>query len=421
MNRSRAIVEPMSADAVDPILPAPDTNEHRRAIQVAFTNRFGHAPTCFGIAPGRVNLIGEHTDYNDGFVMPVAINRETIIAAAPTAKGPSTFVAHTFDRELEINLETPHDPVPKDSPDSFINYPLGVIEHFRDTLAQSGWERRIPNLNVFISSSVPIGSGLSSSASVEVAMLQVLQGVTGFSLSPVEGALLCQRAEHTYAGTPCGIMDMFISLMGVAGHALLIDCRTNESRAIPLPAEADCTVLIIDTLLKHDLAAGEYAERRATCMKAARSCGVESLREATLAMLEPAGLDEITRRRASHVVTENTRVLLAAAALQQHDLDTFSDLLFASHESLRDLYEVSCPELDTIVDAARAIKRRAPRAVIGARMTGGGFGGCAIILCRADAAKAVAFEVLDAFSKHHGHAPRIYATPTCSGAHLLMP
>src|SRR5690606_13267013 len=168
-----AIVERMSADAAEPILPAPDSNEHRHAIRAAFTNRFGHPPTCFGIAPGRVNLIGEHTDYNDGFVMPIAINREAIIAAAPTSHAHSTLIAHTLEREVIINLETPHEPIPRDSPDSFINYPLGVIEHFRDALAQSGRSRGIPNLNVFISSSVPIGSGLSSSASVEVAMLQI--------------------------------------------------------------------------------------------------------------------------------------------------------------------------------------------------------------------------------------------------------
>lgn len=411
----------MSAPDQDPILPAPAVDEHLAAVTAAFTERFGRAPACAGIAPGRVNLIGEHTDYNDGFVLPIAINRQTIVAVAPTANDSSTLLAHNLEREVTIDFTTPHPPLARDDERAFINYPLGVVEQFREVLMQSYPGRAIGNFDALISSTVPVGSGLSSSASVEVAVLKALEGLTGIILDRVEGALLCQRAEHTYPGTPCGIMDMFISSMGMANHALLIDCRTNEARPVTLPTAEDCTVLIVDTLIKHDLAAGEYAERRATCASAARTCGLESLREATLAMLEPAGLDEVTRRRASHVITENTRALLAAAALHSCDLETLGGLLFASHDSLRDLYDVSCAELDTIVETARSLKERAPRAIIGARMTGGGFGGCAIILCRADAAKAVAFEVIESFERAHGHAPRIYSTGACDGARIVNP
>lgn len=379
-----------------------------------FAARFGQAPRFASAAPGRVNLIGEHTDYNGGYVLPVAIDRETVIVASPVAGDdePSTLVAADLGREITLDLSRPLGPIPRQSPHAFANYVTGVVQQFHELGAAP------PNLRAVVASSVPLGAGLASSASVEVAMATLLEAVTGRTLTPVEKALLCQRAEHAFPGTPCGIMDMFISVMAVEGAALAIDCLTNECAPIPLPPADEMTLLIADTGVKHNLAGGAYAERRAACEAAARKLGVPTLREATLEMIESGGLTDLEAKRATHVVTENARVALAIMALVRGRIDEFCARMFESHDSLRDLYEVSCPELDLLVNSARQLARSAGDRFLGARMTGGGFGGCAIVYCRAGVASSVSEFLTARFQMEFGREPRVFAARASGGAGL---
>jgi len=384
-----------------------------------FAARFGHAPSLGARAPGRVNLIGEHTDYNEGFVLPIAIDRETIIVAAPARdSSSSTFDAIDLGRLFEIDLTRRIDPLPRDHPAFFANYILGVARQFADRGAA------LPNLDVLITSSIPLGAGLSSSASVEVAMATLLEKVTGIALDQLEKALLCQRAEHAFPGTPCGLMDMYASIFGRAGCAILLDCRSNTSAPVPLPwetGERDLSLLVIDTGVKHLLAGGEYAERRAACERAAAALRLRSLRDATLAMIERGDLGEIEQRRAAHVVSENARVALAAAALMSGQIAEFAARLFESHRSLRDLYAVSCPELDCVVDAAAEFASASGERRIGARMTGGGFGGCAIVLCPAALASDVSRFIQARFAVRFDREPSAFPVRAAAGASAIEP
>jgi len=375
-----------------------------------FESRFGRPAAWAAQAPGRVNLIGEHTDYNQGFVLPIAIDRRTVVAAAPSEREVSTLVAVNLDREVEIDLTRPLQPIPRDDPGAFANYLLGVIHEFSDRGAGP------INLDLAVISDVPIGAGLSSSASVEVAMATLLEQALAVALAPVEKALLCQRAEHAFPGTPCGIMDMYIAAAAVADHALLIDCRSNDAQAVRLPPAHELTLLVVDTGAKHDLAAGAYAERRVTCERAASKLGVGSLRDATPSMLADASLDEVERKRATHVVLENVRTLLAASALEAGQPDEFCRRLFESHASLRDLYEVSCPELDAVVDAVETLAKRTGDPLLGARMTGGGFGGCAVVCCPPAIPDRVAEVIAGHFRDAFGREPMIMPARACRGS-----
>jgi galactokinase len=365
-----------------------------------FEGRFGRRPRWAAAAPGRVNLIGEHTDYNDGFVLPMAIDRHVVIAADVAAVSETTIRAIDLDEEATADLTGKLHP----QPGRFANYLLGVADQFAG-------RHDLPNLDLVVTGTVPIGAGLASSAAVEVAMATLLQQVTGSKLEALELALLCQRAEHEFAGTPCGIMDMFIATHAREGRALLIDCRSMQARPIPL---GHVSILIADTTVRRELADTAYADRRRDCTEAARRMGVASLRDAHVGLLAGAGLDDEQARCARHVVDENQRTLLAAAALTTGDFAALGELMFDSHASLRDLYRVSCPQLDALVDAAAGMA--GDGGVIGARMTGGGFGGCVVVACRPGAAGNVTRELDRRFAERFGHRPACFTIAAAGAA-----
>ncbi|UCD76762.1 MAG: galactokinase [Phycisphaerales bacterium] len=374
----------------------------------AFRQSFRRSPTLAAAAPGRVNLIGEHTDYNDGFVLPIAIDRQAVVVAGPDEGAETTIHAVDLDETFRCDLQHPLEPVVQPH---WANYLLGVAHQFK----RRGLD--LPNLRIAFTSSVPIGAGLSSSAAIEVATATLLEQVIGEPLPAMDKALLCQRAEHDFPGTPCGIMDMFIAVFARRDHALLIDCRSCESRPIHMPPSEEAVLLIVDTGVKHELATGEYARRRATCERAAKALGVAALRDASPEMLDEAGLTQIEHQRALHVVLENERTVRAAELLDDGSVEGFGELMFQSHESLRYLYEVSCDELNVVVDEAR-LMREAGGAVLGARMTGGGFGGCAIVLCRPQAVGEVR-KRLAAVSVAEHRPPMVYATGACEGTKAI--
>ena len=377
-------------------------------LRTAFEDRFGRAPRFAAAAPGRVNLIGDHTDYNDGFVLPIAIDRSVVVVADYAAGDRSTLCAIDLDESVTVDLAGPISPVPK----SFANYLLDVAAGF----AAHG---AVPNLDVAISGTVPIGAGLGSSAALEVAFATLLRQVTGSDIDPLGLAELCRRGEHEFAGTPCGIMDMLTATLARPGHAMLIDCRGPHTRPIPMPPADDVTVLVADTTVRHDLADGAYAERRRRCADAAAGLGVGSLRDVDAGSLAHAKLIEFKKlgdeaqRAAQHVCRENQRVLLAAAALVTGDLDALGELMFDSHASLRDLLDVSCEQLDSLVEIAGGL-REPDVGVIGARMTGGGFGGCVVILCRTNALAPVTAELKRRYARRFGAPPACF-TVTAAG------
>lgn len=373
-----------------------------------FAKCFGNPPRWLVAAPGRVNLIGEHTDYNDGFVLPMAIERYTVIAAETNADRQVTLHSNTTGETATIKLKTP---VVKGDP-AWANYVRGVIAGFQQRKV------RISGFNAVIDSSVPFGGGLSSSAALEVATATLLEAMTGHKLDPIEKALLCQRAEHEFAGVPCGIMDQFTSVLARENHLLLLDCRARTAELVPVN-DPSVAVLIINTNVRHKLADGEYAQRRSQCETAARLLGLAALRDADLALLLTARkrLAPLVFRRARHVVTENERTLNAARAFSASDWTTLGKLMYASHASLRDDYEVSCPELDAVVEIAQAIGLKG--GVIGCRMTGAGFGGCAVSLVKAGAIMELTRRISDAYEKRTGLQPSLFSSRPASGARVL--
>jgi len=359
------------------------------------------------MAPGRVNLIGEHTDYNDGFVLPMAIERQVAIVASPAERGVRLYSCE-LQQQASVELTQP---VGKGEP-AWTNYVRGVIAGFQ----QRGVE--VPPFAAAIASDVPIGGGLSSSAALEVATATLLEQITGHQLDPLEKALLCQWAEHNYAGMPCGLMDQYVAVMGREGQLVLLDCQDQTSRLVKFDDPA-VAVLIANTNVKHELTGGEYAERRAQCEEAAKALGVPSLRQATDEALQAAGqsLDPTAFRRARHVVSEIARTTQAARLIEQGDWPAVGKLMYASHESLRDDFEVSCAELDAMVEAARALGPDA--GVHGSRMTGGGFGGCTVTLVAADRADAIAEQMHNAYKETTGIEPAIFATRPAEGARAV--
>ncbi|HEY3355198.1 MAG TPA: galactokinase [Polyangia bacterium] len=370
----------------------------------AFRVRFGAAPRLFR-APGRVNLIGEHTDYNGGFVLPAAIDRETHVAAAPRADRRLVLRSLDVAGEREHDLEAPA-PAARD----WSTYVVGVAR----VLEAQGL--RLPGADLMIAGDVPLGAGLSSSASLEVAAALALLGLAGAARDGVELARVCQAAENEHVGARCGIMDQFAAVHGRAGAALLLDCRTLAWEPVPLPAGV--ALVICNTMVKHTLAAGEYNVRRAECEDSVRRLarvrpGVRALRDLTPADLPAceADLAPALARRCRHVVTENARVLEAAAALRAGDLARLGALMQASHASLRDDYAVSCDELDAMVRAATATP-----GCLGARMTGGGFGGCTVNLVREDAVAAFRDAVTRRYRHETGIAAEVYVCRAAAGA-----
>jgi galactokinase len=373
-----------------------------------FRRCFGHAPRWVVAAPGRVNLIGEHTDYNDGFVLPMAIERYILIAGS-TNPGP----------EVTLHSVTPGETAtfsirPKVEPGEpgWSNYLRGVIAGFQKL------GKKFPAFDAVIESNLPFGGGLASSAALEVATATLLEAMTGQTLDPIEKAVLCQRAEHDFAGVPCGIMDQFTSILGQENHALLLDCRSRTTTPVAM-TDPSVTVLIINTNIRHKLAESEYAKRRAQCEAAARALKVPALRDATLEGLEAARgqLDPVVFRRARHVISENARTLQTARAIQASDWAAAGRLMYASHASLRDDYEVSCPELDTVVEIAQAMGDEG--GVIGCRMTGGGFGGCAVSLVKTDAVQRITRSLDAAYEKKTGTQASIFSSRPAAGARIL--
>jgi galactokinase len=340
-----------------------------------FRSLYGAQPRLFS-APGRVNLIGEHTDYNDGFVLPMAIDRETVVAASARDDRVVRVYSLNVDESGEFNLDEPG----RGLRGIWLDYVEGVARVLESRGALLG------GASLAISSSVPAGAGLSSSAALEISVGLSLVALSGANVERVALALAGQQAEHTFVGTKSGIMDQLIATMGRRGHALLIDCRSLSIEAIPMNMEG-VSVAVCDTRVKHELSSSEYNKRRAECERGVELLrevlpGIRALRDVSpeqLARYEER-LPEPVRRRCRHVVTENARTLGAAEALRTGDLLTMGQLMAASHRSLRDDYEVSSRELDALVEIAGRLS-----GVLGARMTGGGFGGCTVNLVRRDA------------------------------------
>ena len=378
-------------------------------VKGAFAATYHREPAGVVRAPGRVNLIGEHTDYHDGFVLPIAIDRQTLAAWAPRDDGTLALTSGQAGGAETVLLDAPIEPGEL----AWANYPKGVAAG----LLARGVELR--GADILFDSDVPIGGGLSSSASLEVAAAMAMLAAAGKlgAVADDELAKLCQHAENTFAGAPCGIMDQSIAVMGQAGHALLLDCRSGATRQIPFD-DPSVVLLVADTQVKHDIADGGYGARREQCHLAAAKLGVAALRDATPQRVESAGAEGVLSAkelmRARHVVGEIARTLTACDALAGGDYAAFGELMYASHASLRDDYEVSCEELDAIVDLARASE-----GVHGARMTGGGFGGCAIILARAARAQTVSDTVAAGFEKRFARRPPIFTTRACAGASVV--
>jgi len=371
-----------------------------------FERRTGATASVLARAPGRVNLIGDHTDYNDGFVLPMAIDRAVWIALRP--RQDSTVVAHSLDFGEDATFDVQHI---EHGESGWAEYLRGVAWALgsRDAAgsrALCGWEG-------VLAGDVPLGAGLSSSAALELATARAFAGACELPWDPTQMALLAQKAENQWVGVNSGIMDQLISSAGVARHALLIDCRSLATRAVPLPP--DVSVVVLDTSTRRQLVASEYNERRARCEEAARQFGVQALRDVDERMFaERAGaLDEVTRRRARHVVTEDARVLAAAEALGAGDVRRVGELMDESHRSLRDDFEVSRPELDAMVAIARA-----QDGCYGARMTGAGFGGCAVALVARTHAERFSREVARSYERQVGLTPAVYVCAAAAGASL---
>ena len=352
-----------------------------------FAAEFGASPRLFS-APGRINLIGEHTDYNDGFVLPMAIELRTYVAACARDSRRLTVKSLERDGIAQIDLDAPG----SKRRGTWFDYVEGTAR----ALLERGYPLR--GADLLIRSDVPLGGGLSSSAALEMSVGFALCSISGVDPDRTELARAGQQAEHEYVGTLCGIMDQYVSAMARADHGLLIDCRTLGTDAIPLPL-GDAAILVCDSGVRHELASSAYNERRRECERAAALLGAASLRDVTAAALDraPAGLSDVLLRRARHVVTENARTLSAADAFRRRDLERAGRLMLESHASLRDDYEVSCPELDCLVAAATPLE-----GVYGARMTGGGFGGSAIVLLRADRVQAALRELEGVYRARFG-------------------
>ena len=372
------------------------------------------APLGVWSAPGRVNLIGEHTDYNDGFVLPFAIDARTAVAVAPRTDRLLRVRSSFDDSEASVAIadldELFASPAPTSVPE-WTTYPLGVAWAL---LRAAGDAATAAGLDLAIASSVPVGAGLSSSAAIECAVAVALNELWGADLSAKDLTRVGRTAENDAVGAPTGIMDQTASMLGQTDAAVFLDCRALATEIVPLGLQAaGLDVLVIDTLVTHAHSTGGYRERRASCEQGAAAMGVESLRDLSVDDLARAAsvMDEVTFRRVRHVVTENERVLETVRVLRESGPRAIGELLLTSHASMRDDFEISVPELDTAVEAAMS------GGAIGARMTGGGFGGAAIALVARDTLTAVTDAVTAAFSTSGFRAPRIFTVRPSAGAH----
>ncbi len=370
-----------------------------------FRDMFGTSARIFR-APGRVNVIGEHTDYNDGFVMPAALEFYTWVAAAKREERVLEAYSEHFGEKIGLSLDELAGP-PRRHWSDFVRGVAAVLQN-------AGY--KLAGANLVIYGEVPIGAGLSSSASLEVATALALISLSGLDVPRLDLVKLCQRAEREFVGTRCGIMDQFVAVYGATGHALMLDCRSLEYQLLPVPH--DLRLVVCNSMVRHELASGEYNRRRADCEEGVKLMqpqlpGIRALRDVGVADLEACKLmlPATVYRRCRHVVTENQRVLAAAKALQSGEADRFGQLMYRSHASLRDDYEVSCRELDLLVDLAASRP-----GVYGARMTGGGFGGCTVNLLRADATDSFKEHISRAYREATGIIPEIYVCEPAQGA-----
>lgn len=375
-------------------------------LQTAFTNAFASQPTHTFRAPGRVNLIGEHTDYNDGFVLPIAIDRAIWIAARERDDQVVRMLSLDFgNARSEFLLDAL---ISRDDVNAWSNYVRGVAW----ALQQRGVKLR--GVDLAIHGDVPRGSGLSSSAALEVCAATMFVAISHLTIDKVEIAKLCQQAENDFVGVKCGIMDQFVSALAQENHALLIDCRDLSYQNVPLPRGA--TIVVCDTLKRRGLVDSEYNTRRAECEHATKFFGVKALRDVTIEEFSHREneLPLAVAKRARHVITENARVLQAVDAATHNDLAKLGTLMNASHTSLRDDYQVSCAELDAMVEIARA-----QPGCFGARLTGAGFGGCTVNLVADDAVKAFGVNVAREYQSRTGLTPQIYACRAVGGANTI--
>ena len=385
-------------------------NDRVTKIRKAFKERFSGSPVVVR-APGRVNLIGEHTDYNDGYVLPVAINRDVLFAVRARADRMVDLYSLNFQARASFSL----DQLEPDKEQSWSNYVRGVAQQLlREGLPLTGMEG-------VVEGNVPIASGLSSSAAMEVAALMAFQTLGGWEMDGAKAALLCQRAEHEFLGVRVGIMDQFISRLGKRDHALFIDCRTLEYEAIPLNARG-YVLMIADSRQSRELAGSEYNVRRAQCEEAVTALqaglpAIRALRDVTPALFLQQNwrLETVPGRRARHVVSEDDRVLRAVAALKGRRLEEFGALMNESHESLRFDYEVSSRELNVLVGAARQVEGCA-----GSRLTGAGFGGCTVSLVREEATGEFERHVRELYQRETGREPIFYTSAAEDGAGVVQ-
>jgi galactokinase len=375
----------------------------------SFEQVFGSKPMCVVRAPGRVNLIGDHTDYTGGLVLPMAIDRALWVAARPTPNAYVEVHSDHFGERVRISLgNLTADPAP-----AWSRYALGVIA----LLKARGIE--LCGAELWIGGDLPPGAGLASSAALEVGVAVAMLTTADASLSSNELAALCRKAEHEYADSPCGIMDQLCCTSAVAEAALLIDCQSLTTRLVLLNL-GTAELVVIDTGVRHSIAGAEYAARRRDCTLALEAIrrvdpSIGSFRELTIDRLSALEreLDEALFKRARHVVTENARVARAAGTLRDGDLNTFGRLMIESHASLRDDFAVSCPELDTIISAASSVA-----GVYGARMTGGGFGGCAIALARADAVAALHSAIHNSYDNQYATSATLFPVHSADAAQV---
>ena len=379
----------------------------KNQVTVAFEKAFGERPFAIAYAPGRVNLIGEHTDYNDGFVLPMAIDRGIVIALRPRSDRQVSVTSLDFGETAVFDL----DALKKGS--GWIEYLKGTAWAMQEAgCPLNGWEG-------ILKGDIPKGAGLSSSAALEMATTQAFRAVSAFEWQAAEMALLGQKAENKWVGVNTGIMDQMISAAGEAEHALLIDCRTLETKAVPLPFTLDgskTAVVVLDTATRRGLVGSAYDERRRQCEAAAVYFGVKALRDVSISqfLAESDGLDPLTRQRAKHVVTENARTLNAARAMQTSDAELLGRLMNESHTSMHEDFEITNRELHVMANIAQQ-----QAGCFGARMTGGGFGGCAVALVHEAQVNAFVTAVSEQYTAATGLTPSLYVCQASAGASIL--
>ena len=382
-------------------------------VEASFESKFKRQARWIAAAPGRVNLIGEHTDYNGGFVFPMAIERTTVLAADEREGATGGNVEITIYSENLGDTQTLKifDNTIEKTGD-WADYIAGIFVGFLNLGIQ------FKSIDIALASDVPIGSGLSSSAALEVSVATLLEAVTGKKLSPIEKVLLCQKAEYEFPGVPCGIMDQFASVNGKKNHLLLLDCNSQQAEAVPFTSD-EYSILIINSNVKHSLTSGEFSKRRAECEIAAEILNVDTLRQASMVQLEESAnrMDPIIFRRARHVIGEIERTQQAALAMKAGDWATVGELMLASHNSLRDDYEVSCKELDVLVELMMELG--GSEGVVGTRMTGGGFGGCTVSVVPIRKVDDLIAGVSQRYIEKIGIEPNIFTTRPAEGAQMI--